>query len=78
MTALFVVILLDRLLGERDYVPALVGAAAAVLCLSAFGPDGFMLPALVASSVALVALGGRLDAGASDGDAPAAGERDGR
>lgn len=78
MTALFVVILLDRLLGERDYVPALVGAAAAVLCLAAFGPDGFMLPALAASSVALVALRGRLDAGTGRGGAPAAGERDGR
>lgn len=87
MTALFAVILLERLLGEGDVVPALVGAAASVACLAAFGPDGFMLPALAASSVVLVALRGRLGLGAekdgapagpSDGGVPAAGECDGR
>lgn len=61
MTALFVVILLDQVLKERQHLPTVIGGIAAVVALAAFGADGFMIPALVAMVVALVALRPRLD-----------------
>ena len=78
MTALFVVILLDQVLKERSHVPTIVGAAAGVACLVLLGPDDFMVPALTASVLVLVALRGRLAAAfgadAAPGDVPDAAE----
>lgn len=59
MTALFVVILLDQILKERNHVPTAIGAVAAVVALVALGPDDFMIPALAATALILVALRGR-------------------
>ena len=46
MTALFVVIFLDQWKQQKNHGPALVGLGASALCLLAFGPDGFLLPAM--------------------------------
>lgn len=55
MTALFVVIFLDQWKTERVKWPALVGFAASATCLAAFGSDGFMLPTMALTVVALTA-----------------------
>lgn len=54
MTALFVVILIDRLEKAENRLPALIGGAIAVACLLAFGESVFMLPALLFTSGALL------------------------
>ncbi len=55
MTAMFVVIFLDRFLQEKNHVPAVIGGAASVASLLLFGKENFMIPAMVAI-VCLLAL----------------------
>lgn len=56
MTALFVVIFVDQWRGARTHLPAIVGAACAVISLTLFGTDAFLLPALCASCALLLVL----------------------
>ena len=48
MTAMFVVIFLEQWLKEKNHVSSLLGLGLSVLCLAAFGPDSFMIPAMAA------------------------------
>ena len=48
MTAMFVVIFLEQWLKEESHVSSLLGLGLSALCLIAFGPGQFMLPALAA------------------------------
>lgn len=57
MTALFVVIVLNQWLENKEHRPALLGAVIGVLCLLIFGPDKFLLPAL--TFIALILIGVR-------------------
>lgn len=63
LTALFVVILLDRLRGEAGAPPAVVAVVSSVLCILIFGAGNFILPSLVITSAALTALRPRLEPG---------------
>jgi len=56
LTALFTVILVDRLKSEKTPLSAIVGAAASVICLLIFGADNFLLPALAVACAALMLL----------------------
>ena len=47
MTAMFVVIFLEQWLKEKRHITALVGLGASALCLWRFGPDSFLVPAMV-------------------------------
>lgn len=47
MTALFVIIFIDRWESSKEHKPALIGAAVALVCLLIFGSSRFMLPALL-------------------------------
>jgi len=49
MTALFVVIFTEQCLNSKNKLPALIGALCGVISLIIFGPDLFILPALVAT-----------------------------
>ncbi|MBR7016439.1 MAG: AzlC family ABC transporter permease [Lachnospiraceae bacterium] len=55
MTALFVVIFTEQLLQAEDYVPAVTGVAASLLSLLLFGPDRFLIPAMLAITAVLSA-----------------------
>lgn len=55
MTALFVVIFTEQLLQADDYVPAVTGVAASLLSLLLFGPDRFLIPAMLAITAVLSA-----------------------
>ena len=57
MTALFVTIFIDQWEKARTHTPALAGLCVAVLALAIFGANGFMLPALLATSGILVFAG---------------------
>lgn len=53
MTALFVVIFTEQILEASDYLPAITGVAASVICLIIFGPDRFLIPAMLAITAVL-------------------------
>lgn len=56
MTALFAVILTDQWLNARDHRPAAIGVTASVLSLVLFGPERFIVPAMVGITACLMLL----------------------
>ena len=61
MTAMFVVIFLEQWLKDRDHTSALVGLAVSAACLVFFGPDDFIIPAMLAILGSLTLLRGTLE-----------------
>ena len=55
MTALFIVICLERVLCKADRLPVIVGGACAIVSLLVLGPDKFLAPALAATAALLFA-----------------------
>ncbi len=53
MTALFVVIFVEQWLSAKTHAPALLGLGFGLVSLLVFGPDAFLLPALIATVLAL-------------------------
>ena len=53
MTALFVVIFLERLLQEKSHATAFIGLGTSLICLLIFGADSFMIPAMLGMLVLL-------------------------
>lgn len=62
MTALFVVIFVDRWEKAEKRYPALIGLGVGIACLLIFGQSGFMLPALLISSALLILFGKKEEA----------------
>ena len=60
MTSLFTVIFVEQWQSTKYHIPALMGLAAAAVSLAILGPDNFILPAMLAICVMLVAMRGRL------------------
>lgn len=60
MTSLFTVIFVEQWQSTKCHIPALMGLAAAAVSLAILGPDNFILPAMLAICVMLVAMRGRL------------------
>jgi 4-azaleucine resistance transporter AzlC len=54
MTALFVVIFVEQWLEAKTHIPAIAGGICAVVSLLIFGPDKFILPALIAAVLFLI------------------------
>lgn len=54
MTALFVIIFIDQWEKAKSHFPALIGFAAAVVCLLIVGADYFLLPSLIITSAVLL------------------------
>lgn len=65
LTALFVTVVIEQWLTAEDRVPAMIGAAASVICLLAFGPGDFLIPAmlLIALMLCLYTDGRRVKSG---------------
>lgn len=61
MTALFVVIFLDRWLKEESHMSSVLGLVLTTLCLVAFGSSSFVVASMVAILVALTLMRPRLD-----------------
>ena len=53
MTALFLVIVTEQWLTNKNHLPALVGIGASVGCLVLFGADNFIIPAMIVITLAL-------------------------
>lgn len=54
MTALFIVICLERALNREDRLPVAIGGGCAIACLLVLGPDHFLAPALALTAVLLM------------------------
>ena len=78
MTALFVTIFTEQLLAAEDYFPAVTGVFATVLSLVLFGPDAFLIPAMLLISVVLAVYGlfQMKREKAAETDSPAAGREE--
>lgn len=59
LTALFVTIFVEQWLSAKDHRPALIGVGASTLCLLIFGPDLFLIPAMVLTAGLLTAMRGK-------------------
>ena len=47
MTSLFIVIFTDQRLNSKNHIPAITGVICSVICLLLFGPDRFIIPAML-------------------------------
>ena len=56
MTAMFVVIFLEQWKKDMRHFSALLGLGASAVCLALWGPDGFMLPAMLSILACLLLL----------------------
>lgn len=56
MTALFIVICVERAMNREDRLPLLLGGVCALVCLLLLGPDAFLAPALALTAFLLTSL----------------------
>lgn len=63
LTALFVVILLEQLLKEKEHYSAFIGIGVSLLCLVIFGADSFLLPTMAGMLCLLTMFRGRIEKG---------------
>lgn len=57
MTALFLVVMTEQWRTARDHRPALAGLGVSVVCLLIFGPEEFLIPAMIGITAVLTVLG---------------------
>ena len=62
MTALFVASFTEQWIAMHDHVPALTGFFSTLLCLLVFGPNNFLIPALLLITLILTLLRPREEA----------------
>ena len=65
MTALFIAAYTEQWLSRKDHLPALTGLLATFLCLLLFGPERFLIPAILLITLVLSLLRGREEANAA-------------
>ena len=63
MTALFVASFVEQWCTSEDHAPALTGLFSTLLCLVVFGPENFLIPAMLLITFILTVLRGRLRGG---------------
>jgi len=56
MTALFIVICVERAMNRSDRLPLAIGAVCAILSLMLLGPDAFLAPALAVTAALLIVM----------------------
>lgn len=56
LTALFVTIFVEQWLSTKQHLPAVIGVAAAAVCLLIFGKDVFLIPSMIAIALTLTLL----------------------
>jgi len=67
LTALFVTVFTEQWLTAKDHRPALVGVGASSLCLIVFGPDNFLIPAMILITTLLTGLRASVEKGKEAG-----------
>lgn len=53
LTALFVTIVVEQWITNKDHLPAIIGALSSVICLVIFGADNFLIPAMLVIALLL-------------------------
>lgn len=66
MTALFIASFTEQWLSAGQHLPALTGLLETLACLLFFGPERFLIPAMLLITLVLTLLQGRLSAGKED------------
>ena len=66
MTALFIASFTEQWLSAGQHLPALTGLLGTLACLLFFGPERFLIPAMLLITLVLTLLQGRLSAGKED------------
>jgi 4-azaleucine resistance transporter AzlC len=61
MTALFIASFTEQWIKTRDHLPALTGLLSTLLCLLVFGPERFLIPAMLLITLVLTMMKGRLE-----------------
>lgn len=61
MTALFLVVFVEQWRSTKNHTSAVVGVGASLICLLLFGPDQFLIPAMISITVLLTVLRKKLD-----------------
>ena len=61
MTAMFVVIFMEQWLKEKNHTSAFLGLGISAVCLLIFGPDSFLIPAMIGIVGVLTLLRGSLE-----------------
>lgn len=59
MTALFIASFTEQWIRSRDHIPALTGLLSTLLCLLLFGPENFLIPAMLLITLVLTILKGK-------------------
>lgn len=59
MTALFIASFTEQWMSTHDHIPALTGLLSTLLCLVLFGPERFLIPAMLLMTLALSLLKGK-------------------
>ena len=63
MTALFIASFTEQWITAKDHIPAVVGLLGTLLCLIVFGPERFLIPAMLLITLLLTLLRNRISAG---------------
>ena len=53
LTALFVTIVVEQWMSNKDHRPAIIGAVSSILCLIIFGAENFLIPAMLVIALLL-------------------------
>ena len=53
LTALFVTVFVEQWKSTQDHIPALIGVVCSLVCVIAFGPGSFLIPAMILITIAL-------------------------
>ena len=70
LTALFVSIVVQQWMSNKDHVPAIIGIVISVICLLMFGRDSFLIPSMAGIAMALWILQKVRPESAKPADAP--------
>ena len=68
MTALFIASFTEQWITSRNHIPALTGLLCTLLSLLVFGPEQFLIPAMLLITVLLTVFRGKLDKGGEDNE----------
>ena len=59
LTALFVTVFVEQWKSTQDHIPALIGVVCSLVCVIAFGPGSFLIPAMILITIALTLYRGK-------------------
>ena len=68
LTALFVTVLVEQWLTSKNHVPAIVGIASTLVCLLIFGSQYFLIPSMIAITLLLTLLKGKINKEGNDNE----------